>query len=151
VRLSRRAATVRIGGSGLAALLAGNLLPAAAQETSPAAGTAEAERPYVVVRQYQFAPGHTMADLIDAVTTGFIPIVREVPGFIEYFFVETTDGVLTIGVFKDPAGAEESTQRAADWIEENLTGFYAGPPTVTTGTIWLHEESGAANGAPAPE
>jgi hypothetical protein len=105
----------------------------------------------VVVRQYQFAPGHTMTDLIDAVTTGFIPIVREVPGFIEYSFVETPDGVLTIGVFQDPAGAEESTQRAADWIEENLAGFYTGPPSVTTGTIWLHEERGATSGTPTPE
>jgi hypothetical protein len=148
-RLSRRMAAIRLGGSGVAAaLLAGRLVPVAAQEASPAAGTPEAERPYVVIRQYQFAPGHTMEDLIDAVTAGFLPIVREVPGFMQYDFVEIAGGVVTISVFRDQAGAEESTRRAADWITENLAGFYAGPPTVTTGNIWLHETDASATGTP---
>src|SRR5829696_2504779 len=72
------------------------------------------------------------------------------PGFQEYFLVETSEGVLSISVFADQAGAEESTRRAADWVQQNLTGFFTGPPTVTTGSVWLHAVGGEMSGTPTP-
>jgi hypothetical protein len=93
----------------------------------------------MAIRQYQFAGGHTMGELVTAVESGFMPIVSQVPGFIEYYLVETADGVVSISVFADQAGAEESTKRAKDWVSDALTGFFAGPPTVTTGTIRFHQ------------
>ena len=132
--LSRRSAVLRLGGGGLAALLASSVIPAAAQEASPMAGTPAAGRAYLAARQYQLAPGHTMEELAAVVESGFLPIIRDVPGFQEYFLVETGEGgVLSISTFTDEAGAEESTRRAADWIQQNLAGFFAGPPTVTIG------------------
>jgi hypothetical protein len=137
--LSRRRAVLRLGSGGLAALLAGDVISAAAQEASPMAGTAAADRAYLAIRQYELAPDHTMEELHAAVESGFMPIVRDVPGFQEYFLVETDDGVISISVFTDQAGAEESTARAADWVGQNLAGFFAGPPVVTTGSVWLHD------------
>ena len=148
--LSRRSAVLRLGGGGLAALLAGSLTPAAAQETSPMAGTPAAGRAYLAIRQYQLTPGHTLEELSALVESGFLPILQQVPGFREYFLVETGEGVISISTFMDEAGAEESTRRAADWIQQNLTGFFAGPPTVTTGSVWLHDVGGAMTGTPAP-
>jgi len=148
--LSRRSAVLRLGGGGLAALLTSSLIPAAAKEVSPMAGTPAAGRAYLVIRQYQLAPGRTMEELATVVESGFIPIVKQVPGFQEYVLVETGEGVLSISVFADQAGAEESTRRAADWIQQNLTGFYTGPPTVTTGSVWLHAVGGEMTGTPAP-
>lgn len=77
-------------------------------------------------------------------------IIRQVPGFLDYYLVETSDGVLSISVFADQAGAEESTRRAADFVRQHLTDFYLGPPTVTTGSIWLHEGVESTSGTPAP-
>jgi hypothetical protein len=114
------------------------------------AGTPAAGRAYLAIRQYQFAPGRTVEELSALVESGFIPIVKQVPGFREYVLVETGEGVLSISVFADQAGAEESTRRAADWIQRNLAGFYTGPPMVTTGSVWLHETGGAMTGTPAP-
>ena len=136
--LSRRSAVLRLGSGGLAALLVSSIIPAAAQEASPMAGTA-ADRAYLAIRQYELAPDHTMEELHAAVESGFMPIVRDVPGFQEYFLVETDQGVISISVFTDQAGAEESTARAADWVGQNLAGFFAGPPVVTTGSVWLHD------------
>jgi hypothetical protein len=68
-----------------------------------------------------------------------MPIVKGVPGFREYFLVETDEGVISISVFDDQAGAEESTARAADWVQQNLADIFAGPPEVTTGSVWLHD------------
>ena len=45
---------------------------------------------------------------------GFVPIVSRIPGFQEYLFVDAGDGVhLTISLYDDPSGAEQSTQDAA--------------------------------------
>ena len=148
--LSRRSAVLRLGSGGLAALLASSGIPAAAQEASPMAGTPAAGRAYLAIRQYQLAPGRTMEELHAAVESGFMPIVKQVPGFQEYFLVETGEGVISISVFEDQAGAEESTARAADWVQQNLADFFAGPPTVTTGSVWLHDVGGAMSGTPAP-
>jgi hypothetical protein len=148
--LSRRSAVLRLGSGGLAALLAYSVIPAAAQEASPTAGTPAAGQAFLAIRQYQFAPGRTMEELAAAVESGFVPILREVPGYREYSLVETGEGVISISVFADQAGAEESTRRAADWVQQNLAGFFAGPPTVTTGSVWLHDAGAAMSGAPAP-
>jgi hypothetical protein len=138
------------GSGGLAALLASSLVPAAAQEASPMAGTPAAGRAYLAIRQYQLASGRTMEELIGLVESGFMPIVKQVSGFQDYFLVETGEGVISISVFADQTGAEESTARAADWVQQNLTGFFTGPPTVTTGSVWLHDVGGGLSGTPAP-
>ena len=148
--LSRRSAVLRLGGSGLAALLASGGISAAAQEASPMAGAPAAGQAHLAIRQYQLAPGRTMQELHAVVERGFIPILQQVPGFQEYFLVETGEGVLSISVFADQAGAEESTRQAADWIQQNMTGFYTGPPTTTTGSVWLHDVGGAMSGTPVP-
>jgi hypothetical protein len=148
--LSRRSAVLRLGGGGLAALLAGSVIPAAAQEASPMAGTSAAGQAYLAIRQYQLAPGHTMEELVATVGNGLVPILLQVPGFREHFLVETSEGVLSISVFADQAGADESTRRAADWVQQNLADFFAGPPTVTTGSVWRHDIAGAITCTPAP-
>src|SRR5215218_3588075 len=99
--LSRRSAVLRLGSGGLAALLAGSIITAAAQEASPMAGTPAAGRAFLATREYQLAPGHTMEELAALVESGFLPIIRNVPGFLEYFLVETDEGVVSISTFTD--------------------------------------------------
>ena len=148
--LSRRSAVLGLGSGALVALLVSSGIPTAAQEASPMAGTSAAGRAYLAIRQYQLVPGRTMEALHAAVASGFMPIVTQVPGFREYVLVETGEGVISISVFEDQAGAEESTARAADWVQQNLADFFAGPPTVTTGSVWLHDVGGVMSGTPAP-
>ncbi len=148
--LSRRGAVLRLGSASLGALLAGAVIPAAAQEASPMAGTPAAGRAYLAIREYQLAPGRTMEDLVTTVGSGLVPNLRQVSGFQEHFLVETSAGVLSISVFADQAGAEESTRRATAWVEENLADFFAGPPTVTIGSVWRHDVGEATSGTPAP-
>ena len=57
------------------------------------AGKPAAGRAYLAARQYQLAPGHTMEELAAVVESGFLPILRQVPGFLEYFLVETDEGL----------------------------------------------------------
>lgn len=139
--ISRRSAVLRLGSGGVAMLLASGILPVAAraQDASPMAGSSAEGKAFLAIRQYELASGRTMEELTAAVESGFIPILKEVAGYQEYILVDTGAGVISISIFADQAGAEESTTRAADWVGANLTGMFAGPPTVTTGGVWLHD------------
>jgi hypothetical protein len=139
--LSRRGAVRCLSGAGFAALLgAGDLSRAvAAQDGTPGAGTGL----YLVIRRYPLAPDADVDELTSIVREGFVPIVNEVPGFIEYFTYDAGGGDSgTISVFTDAAAAEESTERAASWVAEaDLGRFFAGPPEVIAGTVLLHVEA----------
>ncbi len=70
------------------------------------------------------------------VEQGFIPVVSGVPGFVAYYVVSAGDGeVVSINVFEDHVGAEESTRRAADWVMENLATLLPDTPEVTAGEV----------------
>jgi len=94
--------------------------------------------------------GRGVAIADGAVGEGVVPILRQVPGFQEHFLVETSEGMLSISVFADQAGAEESTDRAAEWVQQNLADFFVGPPPTLSGSVWRHDVGEAVTGAPAP-
>jgi hypothetical protein len=87
--------------------------------------------------------------LTQEVREGFVPIVRKVPGFKEYFWVNAGEGVMfSVSVYEDRAGAEESVRRAADWVREHIASLLPNPPEVTTGEVVVHQ-AGLAKGRTA--
>ncbi len=69
-------------------------------------------------------------------------IVSRIPGFQEYLFVDAGDGAhLTISLYDDPSGAEQSTRDAASWAAENVSALIEGPPQVTTGWVRIHVDA----------
>src|SRR5215213_5132274 len=61
------------------------------------------------------APRITSRRSCQRVEAGFVPIVSQTPGFQEYLFVDAGDGAhLTISLYDDPSGAEQSTRDAVD-------------------------------------
>jgi hypothetical protein len=65
---------------------------------------------------------------------GFAPPVSRTPGFEAYSLVDAGQGVVvSISVFADRAGAEDSTREAAEWVSGHLADLVQGPPEVLTG------------------
>ncbi len=89
---------------------------------------------YAVVRRYN---GVTDPDEAGRrVQQEFIRILRDVPGFVAYYWVDAGDGVmLSTSVFQDEAGEEESTTRAAEFVHENLEPLLPNPPQITAGHV----------------
>ncbi len=140
-RLSRRTAVRGVGGGVLAAALAMVGGRATLAVSATPAATATAGAPYVVIRRYQLKVGKSMDELVRRVETGFVPIVRAVDGFIEYYLVvdDATGEHASISIFRDHEAADESTRRSADWIKaDNITDFIEGPAEVTTGVVRVH-------------
>ena len=58
------------------------------------------------------------------------------PGFRAWYLVDTgKDTLMAISIFKDQAGAEESTRRAAEWIKKNLAELMPNPPEIRAGKV----------------
>ncbi len=143
-RLPRRAALAQLTAGAAVGFLASARFPgtrnqrAAAQTATPPAGASA----YTVIRRYQLIPDASMEDLVDRVKAGFVPIVSRIPGFQEYLFVDAGDGAhLTISLYDDPSGAEQSTRDAASWAAENVATIIEGPPEVTTGWVRIHVDA----------
>lgn len=89
---------------------------------------------YAVVRRYEGVTDPAEAGR--RVEEGFVPLLRQVPGFVTYYWVNAGGGVmLSTSVFEDQAGAEESVKRAADFVRDNLASLLPEPPQVTAGQV----------------
>ena len=90
---------------------------------------------YATVRRYE---GITdPAEVGRRVREGFVPLLREIEGFVAYYWVDAGNGLMvSTSVFEDQAGADASNRRAADWVrEEDLGDLYPNPPQITAGEV----------------
>jgi len=60
-------------------------------------------------------------------------IMTSVPGFISYGIMDTGKGAISVTTCQDKAGTDESIQRAAKWIKENLPDAKIDPPQIHEG------------------
>jgi hypothetical protein len=92
---------------------------------------------YAVVRRYEGVTDPAGAGR--QVNEGFLPLLGQVQGFVAYYWVDAGGGVMvSTSVFQDPAGAEESTDRAADFVRDRLASLLPSPPQVTAGEVVAH-------------
>src|SRR5215204_7186171 len=74
---------------------------------------------YATVRQYEGV--HEPEELGRRVHEGLVPILSEISGFVAYYFVDTGNGsMISISVFENQAGVEESNSRAVEWVQHNV-------------------------------
>ena len=89
---------------------------------------------YATVRRYDGVTDPAEAGR--RVAEGFVPLLKEIPGFIAYYWVDAGGGVMaSTSVFEDRSGAEASTARAAEWVRENIESLLPNPPQVTAGEV----------------
>ncbi|MBT2392161.1 hypothetical protein J7E87_22700 [Streptomyces sp. ISL-1] len=89
---------------------------------------------YAAVRRYEGVTDPAEAGRL--VNERFVPLMRQVPGFVAYYWVDAGNGVMvSTSVFQDQAGAEESVLRAANFVRDNLASLLPTPPQVMAGTV----------------
>jgi hypothetical protein len=90
---------------------------------------------YAVVRRYTFDPKHA-AEVNESVKEAFVPLLKEMPGFVAYYWLETGTGAgASLTVFKDEVGAQESIRLAADYAREYLSHIIHSEPDVLRGEV----------------
>jgi hypothetical protein len=90
---------------------------------------------YATIRNYSGGGG--FADALVEREEDVRNVIGSIDGFRAYYLVRTGDGVTTISVYDDQAGAEASTSAAAAYIAENLADASPGAPQITAGEVAL--------------
>jgi heme-degrading monooxygenase HmoA len=92
---------------------------------------------YAAIRRYKAKPG-SASELARRGQEGFVPLISNLPGFIAYYGMAVGNDVVTVSIFEDQAGEEESTRLAAEWVQQNLAELLDGPPEVIAGHVDWH-------------
>jgi hypothetical protein len=90
---------------------------------------------FATVRIY--ATGGEFADALVENADELEQTLVEIAGFNAYYLIRTDEGVASVSIYEDEAGAEESTRVAAAWVAENLPDLQVSPPQVRTGEVVL--------------
>ena len=89
---------------------------------------------YAVVRRYRFDAKNS-EEINRRVKDAFVHLLRKAPGFEAYYWLDTGEGEgVSLSIFRDKAGAEESTRIAANFVEEHLASFL-GRPEIIQGEV----------------
>lgn len=130
---------MRLRGQGWASSWILLALAALALSAGACGDDSDSSAAFATVRRYE-----AVTDSAEAgrrVAEGFVPIISGIRGFIAYYWVDAGNGVMvSTSVFRDQAGADQSTAAAADWVRENLAPLLPNPPQVTAGQVVAREE-----------
>jgi hypothetical protein len=72
-------------------------------------------------------------------------VLRPIQGFHAFYMLKTNEGMLSVTVCTDRAGAEESNRVASTWLKDKLPTFATTPPEVTTGEVKILLETQLAS------
>jgi hypothetical protein len=91
---------------------------------------------HVVVRSYSGAGASELFDAMEQREEDVKELISGVPGFVSYAAFRSGDGVMTVTACQDKAGTDESSNRAAGWVKENV-GASVDPPEITEGSTFI--------------
>lgn len=90
---------------------------------------------HAVVRRY--AGAAALSDAMAQRTQEIEELLRGVPGFVSYYAIRSGDSLATVTVCDNKEGTQESSRRAREWVQQNLSGASAVAPDVTEGEVFI--------------
>src|SRR4028118_1705669 len=95
---------------------------------------------YVAIRQYGLLTNEPVEKVMQGIREGFTPIIKNAPGFLAYYALDSGGGTLTsISIFEHRAGAERSNKLAQDWVGSTLSSALPTSPEVIVGEVFAYE------------
>jgi heme-degrading monooxygenase HmoA len=94
---------------------------------------------FTSIRKYNVR--HSSAEeLARRAQEGFVPLLRQMPGFRSYYLLDGgPDVLITISRFDSADEAFASNEKAADWVRNNVLEFTKGMPEVMIGNTLIAE------------
>ena len=101
---------------------------------------------YATIRRYTAKdPTSTkdaFASLKQRIEQNFVPVLQDVPGFHCYYVINADDRELvTISLFENRTGAQESTRRAAEFVRTDPMQDQLSSPEVIEGDLLVSKEA----------
>ena len=89
---------------------------------------------WVTVRRYEGVTDSKAAARL--VQEGFVPLIRKIPGFLSYYWVDEGNGVMvSVSIFTSKEAEEESNRIAADFVKQHIAPLLPKPPQITAGKV----------------
>ncbi len=98
---------------------------------------------FAAIRYYRAEPP-SIDEVVRRVQEDFVPLIRDMQGFVSYFIIvpsEREDEIVSVSVFEDQQSAEESNQKAAEWVAKNLSELLQPTPEFAGGQVVVYEVS----------
>ena len=98
---------------------------------------------FAAIRYYQAEPP-SIDEVIRRVQEDFVPLIREMQGFVSYFILvpsEREDEIVSVSLFEDQQSAEASNRKAAEWVAHNLSELLRPTPEFAGGQVVVYEAS----------
>jgi len=94
---------------------------------------------FTSIRKYKVRRG-SAEELARRVREGFVPLVRQIPGFRGYYLLDGgPDVLITVSMFDSADEAFASNETAAEWVRDNVLEFTKGMPEVMVGDVLVAE------------
>ena len=96
---------------------------------------------FAAIRYYQADPP-SINEVVRRVQEEFVPLIRDMPGFVSYFILvpsERQEDIVSVSVFEDQQSAEESNTKAAEWVVQNLSELLRPTPELASGQVVVYE------------
>ena len=78
------------------------------------------------------------AEIAKHVQDGLIPLLRQTPGFVAYYWVDGAEGQgISLSIFENQSDADESVRLAGEYVKEHLAAIL-GTPDITNGEVLAH-------------
>ncbi len=91
---------------------------------------------YGVARRYQ-GDATTLQDFAQRIQ-GVVPELQQVQGFVSYNVVLAGDTLVSMSIYHDKAGADQSTEIARQYALERWSDLKLNPPEITAGDVVAH-------------
>jgi len=93
---------------------------------------------HAVIRAYSGKGAKELFDVLEKRKADVESVMRSVKGFVSYTLARSANGGYSVTVCQDKAGADESVQKAKDWVAKNAGDTGVGAPNVSDGTVLMH-------------
>ena len=91
---------------------------------------------FISIRRYSGVKPDAIDEIVRRVEAELLPLIRAIPGFVAYYVLDESDGVLAaVSFFANQSAAENANRLTAGWVQERGGVFLPMPPQITLGGV----------------
>ena len=91
---------------------------------------------FISIRRYSGVKPDAIDEIVRRVEAELLPQLSAMPGFVAYYVLDESDGVLAaVSFFANQSAAENANRVTAGWVQESAVAYLPMPPQITLGGI----------------
>jgi hypothetical protein len=91
---------------------------------------------FISIRRYSGVKPDAIDEILSRVEAELLPQISAMPGFVAYYVLDESDGVLAVvSFFANQSAAENANRVTAGWVQEHLAAWLGMSPQITLGGV----------------